>query len=134
MFLIINTANPEITQIILARSGRDFSVKEMKGEKRQGERLLSGVDKILQINKAKPELIKGIGVVAGPGGFTALRIGVATANALAFAWNLPIAGIKLNEFKNQNDLVENLAKKIKKAKKGSIVLPYYRDKLLAVSL
>ncbi|EKD49804.1 MAG: hypothetical protein ACD_63C00042G0002 [uncultured bacterium] len=32
-------------------------------------------------------------VVTGPGSFTGNRIGVATANALAYAWNVPVVGV-----------------------------------------
>jgi len=37
--------------------------------------------------------IKGIAVVKGPGSFTSLRIGIATANALAYGFGIRVLGI-----------------------------------------
>ncbi len=41
--------------------------------------------------------IDGIAVAQGPGSFTGLRIGVVTAKALAYAWNLPVVGVSTLE-------------------------------------
>lgn len=43
----------------------------------------------------KPSDICGIVVAAGPGSFTAIRMGVVVANALAFGLNVPLAGVRL---------------------------------------
>ena len=44
--------------------------------------------------------IHSIACVTGPGGFTSIRTGVATANALAYALKIPIAGIHLSNLWN----------------------------------
>lgn len=38
-----------------------------------------------------------VAVVSGPGGFTSIRVGVASANALAYALSIPIVGIQLSD-------------------------------------
>jgi len=57
------------------------------------EKLLPAIDWLLReigINKTE---IKGITVSIGPGSFTALRIGIATAKGLAFSLGIPIVGV-----------------------------------------
>ncbi len=73
----------------------------------------------------KLKTLKGIVVVSGPGPFTALRIGVATANTLAWALNIPIVGYALDEFKDIQELAKIAENKIKKAKRGVIIEPFY---------
>lgn len=122
MILILNTAGLE-TKIILAE-GDDLKVKEIKGEKRQAENLLKGIDLILKENKIKLEKIRGIGAVTGPGSFTSLRIGVTAANTLSYALKIPAAGVSLKEFKDDDDLAKKVFKKLSKKKFG-LVLPFY---------
>ena len=47
------------------------------------------------LGKKKPQRL---GVVAGPGAFSATRTGVALMNALAYAWNVPIAKLVKDRF------------------------------------
>ena len=58
-----------------------------------------------KINKAlagrKPS---SIGAVAGPGAFSATRTGVALANALAYAWNIPIIALNQAQFYSNDPL------------------------------
>ncbi|MEK7168004.1 MAG: tRNA (adenosine(37)-N6)-threonylcarbamoyltransferase complex dimerization subunit type 1 TsaB [Patescibacteria group bacterium] len=122
MILILNTSGPE-TEVLLVK-GNDLELKKIKGEKRQAENLLNGVDLILKENKADLAKIKGIGVVTGPGSFTSLRIGVTAANVLAYALKIPAVGISLKEFKDNKDLVGKILKKLA-GKKFGLVLPFY---------
>jgi tRNA A37 threonylcarbamoyltransferase TsaD len=46
----------------------------------------------------RPQAEASIGAVAGPGAFSATRTGVALANALAYAWNIPIVALSQAQF------------------------------------
>jgi len=123
MILIINTADQKQVFIGLVNKGELVTKKQFQAQYQQAEKLLIEIDKL--IKRSAIRNLKGVVVVSGPGPFTALRIGVITANTLAWALNIPVAGIKLTEFKNINELVEISEEKIKKAKVGTIVEPFY---------
>ena len=56
------------------------------------ETLLPQIKEVLQISDAE-EKIDAVAVSIGPGSFTGLRIGLAAAKALAYAWNIKIIGV-----------------------------------------
>ena len=107
----------------------------IKAKYQQSEKLLKTIDKLLKTcGKVQRTLdlsqIKAIVVVNGPGPFTATRIGVATANALAYGLNIPVVGIKASEFKNIDELIkkgECLSDKqiAYRTSKLNIVEPFY---------
>jgi tRNA threonylcarbamoyladenosine biosynthesis protein TsaB len=55
--------------------------------------LLDDVDDLLTEAGADADDVEGLVVGTGPGSFTGVRIGVATARALAFALDVPLAGV-----------------------------------------
>jgi len=55
-----------------------------KSKNDEAENLLPGIAKLLKKNKKTFEDIKNLIVIKGPGSFTGLRIGVATANLIAY--------------------------------------------------
>jgi tRNA threonylcarbamoyladenosine biosynthesis protein TsaB len=55
--------------------------------------LLEDVDALLRQAGAHPGDVGGIAVGIGPGSFTGVRIGLATARGLAFALRIPVAGV-----------------------------------------
>jgi tRNA threonylcarbamoyladenosine biosynthesis protein TsaB len=57
------------------------------------QHLLPGIEALLAGAGCKIEEIQGLVVCRGPGNFTGLRIGLATAKALAWALNLPLAAV-----------------------------------------
>lgn len=63
------------------------------------ERLLPAVDLVLQEAgwSARRPPVEGIAVAVGPGSFTGLRIGVVTAKALAYVWDVPVVGVSTLE-------------------------------------
>lgn len=120
MFLFIDTTEDKI---ILALFDKDKLVSQVtkKAYQRQAELLLITLDKLLKKDKIKLNQIEGILIVKGPGSFTGTRIGVSTANALAFALEIPILGIK----KEDLSLPEVIGKYSKKIKDKKPILPIY---------
>jgi tRNA threonylcarbamoyladenosine biosynthesis protein TsaB len=55
--------------------------------------LMPAVRHLLDGADAAPGDLRGIGVALGPGGFSALRVGISAAKGLALPLNLPLAGV-----------------------------------------
>lgn len=127
--IIINTALQD--KIVLALGQTDYSMidkLEIKTKFGHSEKLLPGIDKLLKRNKITLKEIKAIGVVRGPGSYTALKIGLTVANVLGFSLKIPVVGVKMSEFKNLAELVKLVYKKYQKKKNNKIVLPFYGEK------
>jgi tRNA A37 threonylcarbamoyladenosine modification protein TsaB len=58
------------------------------------EQYLATVDRFLTMHKVARADIKKMYVVPGPGSFTASRVSVTIANAIAFALDIPIVSVK----------------------------------------
>ena len=90
MTLYINT--PCLIEISLKNKGRVVALKKIKAERAQAEKLLPAIDKLVKANKLKLKDLKNIQIENRGGSFTSLRIGVVTANALAYALGITITG------------------------------------------
>ena len=58
------------------------------------EQLMPHIADMLDKASVSKTQIDGVAVAIGPGSFTGLRIGLATAQGFAFAWNVPIIGVE----------------------------------------
>lgn len=127
MILVINTTNSEEVFIGLVKNGSWIAKKQFRAKARQAEKLLPEIDKLLstQVGPSAPlgaGKLASIAVVSGPASFTALRIGVVTANTLAWGKKIPVVSIKLNEFQDLDDLAKKISNK---NKNEEIVKPFY---------
>lgn len=59
----------------------------------QSERLIPAIEQLLNLNGLRKKELELIAVSKGPGSFTGLRIGTATAKGLARALNIPLVGV-----------------------------------------
>lgn len=125
MKLIIDTTNKEIINLALADDECVLFSKNISAKFEQEEKLLSSIEKLLLENKLDQKKLSGIIVVVGPGGFSALRIGLAVANTLAFALDIPIVGLKKSEFNGLNSLLQQGISKLKNYQGKKIIEPYY---------
>ena len=62
-------------------------------ERVHSKRLMPMVDQLLTSAGLDVNQVEGIAVSAGPGSFTGLRIGMATAKGLAYALSIPLVGV-----------------------------------------
>lgn len=91
--LLIDTAT---TRAVIALGGADGSLLEQRGWTagyRHGEELLARIEGLLGDRDVALADLGAIVVGTGPGAFTGLRVGIASAKGLAHALRLPIAGI-----------------------------------------
>ena len=120
MILFVNTASADKIDLALINDrGKILRHRNIPAEYRQSEKLLPAIDKMIGRNGEK---LEGIIAVKGPGSFTALRIGLTTANVLAFGWGIPAAGVKSGGL---DQMIKNGIRKLKKAKIGQWVMPEY---------
>jgi tRNA threonylcarbamoyladenosine biosynthesis protein TsaB len=90
--LAIDTATSQMV-VALERPGDQPEVTVWPAGQRHGEELLTAVDELLRRLGVAPGSLGGIVVGTGPGAFTGLRVGLATAKGLAHALAIPIVGI-----------------------------------------
>lgn len=90
MILYIDTTDKDRIKIAWGEKARVLVKREIMAPKQQAEKLLPGIDKLCHGLKRKLKDIKIIKVTNQGGSFTALRIGVLTANALGYALGAPV--------------------------------------------
>ena len=102
MILKIDTTKHHEVKVELTDPKRG-KIQKLVEKQKVGSQVLSPmIVKILKRNKLSFKDLTAVEVNPGPGSFTGTRVGVAVANALGFALDIPVNG-----------------------KKGKIVLPIY---------
>jgi tRNA threonylcarbamoyladenosine biosynthesis protein TsaB len=81
----------------LHEDGKLLASLESKIPQSASSELAVMIDRLFKTTQILPNSINGVIVSAGPGSYTGLRIGVATAKGLCFALNIPLLSVNTLE-------------------------------------
>jgi len=90
-------------------------------------RLITTIDWLLKESQVDWQQVDGIGIGLGPGSFTGLRIGMATAKGLATAVNKPVIGIGTLDSIGMNCHSSRLICVVLDARKKQVYSCFYRS-------
>jgi tRNA threonylcarbamoyladenosine biosynthesis protein TsaB len=92
LILNIDTATT-IGSVSLSRDGQVIQTLVNEKQQDHAATMILFVQQILKEQGILPAALDAIAVSAGPGSYTGLRVGVATAKGLCYAWNKPLLAI-----------------------------------------
>jgi len=92
LLLAIDTST-RWASVALAEEGAVRSQRVWESNRNHGAELMPAILELLQAAGRRVHDLSGIAVAIGPGGFSALRVGVAAAKGLALPLGLPVAGV-----------------------------------------
>ncbi len=95
--LAIDTATAEAFVALGSGDGTLLGADAWLAGHRHGEELLTRVDAILSLHGVCVRTLGAIVVGTGPGAFTGLRVGIATAKGLAVGLDIPLVGVSTAE-------------------------------------
>lgn len=95
--LAIDTATTRVVIATGAPDGAVDGVSTWVAGYRHGETLLPAIERFLGEQNLRRSRLVGIVVGTGPGAFTGLRVGIATAKGLAHGLGIPLVGVSTGE-------------------------------------
>lgn len=129
MYLFISSSDNTTIRMSLFSKNKILKKLVLSEQPPSRKKMLPLLDSIMKIMKIHLEQLRGIVVVAGPGGFSSLRSGIAIANALGWAMKKPLIGVMADEVpEKESEFLPFMFKKLKSARLGEMVLPRYGKK------
>ena len=95
--LAIDTATTQVVIATGSPSGVADGISTWTAGYRHGETLLPSIGRFLGEQNLRRSRLAGIVVGTGPGAFTGLRVGLATAKGIAHGLGIPLAGVSTGE-------------------------------------
>lgn len=123
MFLYLDTTSEETHIKLFNKSGKVIDQTNWLSQKNQSEELLRKINKIIVKNCLNKHELSAIIVNQGPGSYTGLRVGLSTANAIAFSLNIPILAVK--DGSNDKKIMKTISD-IKQKPNRSQIMPIYK--------
>ena len=97
MLILALETSSMVSSVAVASEQKLLAELTVQTKLTHSETLLPHIEQVLQMAGVKKEELQGIAVSIGPGSFTGLRIGLATAKSIAYALQLPLLGISTLE-------------------------------------
>lgn len=117
MILLLDTSTPTCKLALI--EGERRYVNEWQADRQLAKGLLAYLHDQLESQGKTLDDLEGIGVFAGPGSFTGLRIGLAVLNTLADSEQIPIVGGMGDEWQTE------VLQKLREGQNERVVLPFY---------
>jgi tRNA threonylcarbamoyladenosine biosynthesis protein TsaB len=89
MILLIDTSQ-ETASVALSKEGKILFSEENKISKEHASWLHTAIGRILHEADIRLQELKAVAVIAGPGSYTGLRVGMAAAKGFCYALNIPL--------------------------------------------
>ncbi len=123
MYLYISTIDKTIILRLFDAAGKLINQKLWQTNVNHSKELLPSLEVFLIDNGQSKNDLRGIVVFRGPGSYTGLRVGMATANMLAMALNIPLIGVEREPVETLNGQILGCLEEQKNFLKP--VLPLY---------
>lgn len=82
-----------ICSAAIHQDGKLLAWREMLEPRSAASQLAVMIDRIMKESATQPHMLNAVVVASGPGSYTGLRIGVATAKGICFALDIPLIAI-----------------------------------------
>ncbi|MEW6443578.1 MAG: tRNA (adenosine(37)-N6)-threonylcarbamoyltransferase complex dimerization subunit type 1 TsaB [bacterium] len=127
IFLGIDTST-SCGSVALVEEDRVLAEWSLNQPKSHSERLLPGLARLLESAEVEIRQVDVVAAATGPGSFTGLRIGLATAKALAMAASRPMVGVPTLDLLAENVPGSTLLVcPALDARKGQVFAAFYRS-------
>jgi tRNA threonylcarbamoyladenosine biosynthesis protein TsaB len=93
IYLGLDTATPFLSLALWSDEGVLATFAKTIGRD-HAKRIILELDILFKTANVLPSQLAGIGVGVGPGSYTGVRVGIATAKALAKGLNVPLVGVR----------------------------------------
>ncbi|TMC66267.1 MAG: tRNA (adenosine(37)-N6)-threonylcarbamoyltransferase complex dimerization subunit type 1 TsaB [Chloroflexi bacterium] len=95
--LAIDTATSRVVVAVGTVDGEPLGLSTWPAEHRHGEQLLQSIERVLGEANIRRSRLEAIVAGTGPGAFTGLRVGLATAKGLAHGLARPLVGVPTSD-------------------------------------
>lgn len=134
--LAINTATDALS-VGVSEDGQPLAellLAALPKRSAHSERLMPAIDLVMKLAALAPADLGGVAVLAGPGGFTGIRTGLAVAKAVAQARGIPAWGVDTLEALAESFPGEGWIAPMLDARRGDVFAALYRRVLGRLTL